>query len=91
MTIEVKRILKPNAVESAEDEMPDRMKSSDISSEIDFLKRFKLKAQIWYVAVAPTADLAVRLSKLVQIPAHHLCDHAEKDREGPTSPVYQGH
>ena len=46
MTIEVKQILKPNAVESAEDEMPDRMKSSDISSEIDFLKRFKLKAQI---------------------------------------------
>ena len=26
--------------------MPDRLKSSDISSEIDFLKRIKLKAQI---------------------------------------------
>jgi hypothetical protein len=52
MTIEVKQILKPNAVETAEDEMPDRMKSSDISSEIDFLKRIKLKAQILQSAEA---------------------------------------
>ena len=46
MTVEVKQILKPKSVETAEDEMPDRLKSSDISSEIDFLKRIKLKAQI---------------------------------------------
>ena len=46
MTVEVKQILKPTQVETAEDEMPDRLKSSDISSEIDFLKRIKLKAQI---------------------------------------------
>ena len=52
MTVQVKEILKPNAVESAEDEMPDRMKSSDISSEIDFLKRIKLKAQILQSAEA---------------------------------------
>ena len=46
MTVEVKQILKPKSVETAEDEMPDRLKSSDISSEIDFLKRIKVKAQI---------------------------------------------
>ena len=46
MTVEVKQILKPKSVETAEDDMPDRLKSSDISSEIDFLKRIKLKAQI---------------------------------------------
>ena len=46
MTVEVKQILKPKDVETAEDEMPDRLKSSDISSEIDFLKRIKVKAQI---------------------------------------------
>ena len=52
MTIEVKQILKPKSVETAEDEMPDRLKSSDISSEIDFLKRIKLKAQILQSAQA---------------------------------------
>ena len=52
MTIEVKQILKPKSVETAEDEMPDRLKSSDISSEIDFLKRIKLKAQILQSAEA---------------------------------------
>ena len=36
MTIEVKQILKIKAVETAEDEMPDRLKSSDISSELSF-------------------------------------------------------
>ena len=50
MTVEVKQILKPKSVETAEDEMPDRLKSSDISSEIDFLKRIKLKAQILHSA-----------------------------------------
>jgi hypothetical protein len=52
MTVEVKQILKPKSVETAEDEMPDRLKSSDISSEIDFLKRIKLKAQILQSAQA---------------------------------------
>ena len=52
MTVEVKQILKPKSVETAEDEMPDRLKSSDISSEIDFLKRIKLKAQILQSAEA---------------------------------------
>ena len=67
MTIEVKQILKPKSVETAEDEMPDRLKSSDISSEIDFLKRIKLKAQILQSAhllkdtganALPAADIA---------------------------------
>ena len=59
MTIEVKQILKPKSVETAEDEMPDRLKSSDISSEIDFLKRIKLKAQILQGAdVLSAEDLA---------------------------------
>ena len=67
MTVEVKQILKPKSVETAEDEMPDRLKSSDISSEIDFLKRIKLKAQILQSAQAlkgqvgyeiPLADVA---------------------------------
>jgi hypothetical protein len=63
MTIEVKQILKPNAVESAEDDMPDRMKSSDISSEIDFLKRIKLKAQILASAnTLKSADPEYRIS-----------------------------
>ena len=59
MTVEVKQILKPKSVETAEDEMPDRLKSSDISSEIDFLKRIKLKAQILQSAgVLTPEDLA---------------------------------
>ena len=63
MTIEVKQILKPKAVETAEDEMPDRLKSSDISSEIDFLKRIKLKAQILQSASAlKGADQEFRIS-----------------------------
>ena len=52
MTVEVKQILKPKSVETAEDDMPDKLKSSDISSEIDFLKRIKLKAQILQSAEA---------------------------------------
>jgi len=46
MTVEVKQTLKPTAIEAAEDEMPNKLRSSGISSEIDFLKRIKLKAQI---------------------------------------------
>ena len=63
MTVEVKQILKPKSVETAEDEMPDRLKSSDISSEIDFLKRIKLKAQILQSANSlSTADLKYQIS-----------------------------
>jgi hypothetical protein len=63
MTVQVKEILKPNAVESAEDEMPDRMKSSDISSEIDFLKRIKLKAQILQSAQALAGKTGFEISQ----------------------------
>ena len=59
MTVEVKQILKPKSVETAEDDMPDRLKSSDISSEIDFLKRIKLKAQILQGAGVLSAEDAV--------------------------------
>jgi len=63
MTVEVKQILKPKSVETAEDEMPDRLKSSDISSEIDFLKRIKLKAQILQSAsVLSIADPKYKIS-----------------------------
>jgi hypothetical protein len=63
MTIEVKQILKPKSVETAEDEMPDRLKSSDISSEIDFLKRIKLKAQILQSAQALQDKPGFQISK----------------------------
>ena len=46
MTVEVKEIVKQNAIETAEDDMPKKLQSSGISSEIDFLKRIKLRAQI---------------------------------------------
>ena len=46
MTVEVKEIIKQNAIETAEDDMPRKLQSSGISSEIDFLKRIKLRAQI---------------------------------------------
>jgi hypothetical protein len=46
MTVEIREIVKHNPVERQEDEMPDKMKSSGITSEIEFLKRIKLKAQI---------------------------------------------
>ena len=63
MTVEVKQILKPKSVETAEDEMPDRLKSSDISSEIDFLKRIKLKAQILQSAEALVGKPGFEISK----------------------------
>ena len=46
MTVEVKEIVKQNAIETAEDDMPRKLQSSGIHSEIDFLKRIKLRAQI---------------------------------------------
>ena len=63
MTVEVKEISKRSVVETAEDDMPDRLKSSDISSEIDFLKRIKLKAQILQSAsVLSIADPKYKIS-----------------------------
>ena len=55
MTVEVKEIIKQNAIETAEDDMPRKLQSSGISSEIDFLKRIKLRAQILASAPALTA------------------------------------
>ena len=46
MTVEVKEIVKQNAIETAEDDMPHKLQSSGIHSEIDFLKRIKLRAQV---------------------------------------------
>ena len=46
MTVEVKEIVRQNAIETAEDDMPRKLQSSSIHSEIDFLKRIKLRAQI---------------------------------------------
>ena len=63
MTVEVKQTLKPTAIETAEDEMPNKLRSSGISSEIDFLKRIKLKAQILHSAEAlSTKEEQYRLS-----------------------------
>ena len=56
MTVEVKEIVKQNAIETAEDDMPRKLQSSGISSEIDFLKRIKLRAQI--LASAPALTTA---------------------------------
>ena len=39
MTVEVKEIVKQNAIETAEDDMPRKLQSSGISSEIDFFKK----------------------------------------------------
>ena len=67
MTVEVKQTLKPTSIETAEDDMPNKLRSSGISSEIDFLKRIKLKAQILQSAhllkdtganALPAADIA---------------------------------
>ena len=58
MTVEVKEIIKQNAIETAEDDMPRKLQSSGISSEIDFLKRIKLRAQI----LASNETLTTKLS-----------------------------
>ena len=60
MTVEVKEIVKQNAIETAEDDMPKKLQSSGISSEIDFLKRIKLRAQI----LTSAASLAGGANKL---------------------------
>ena len=46
MTVEVKEISKRSVVETAEDDLPANLKSSGITSEIDYLKRLKLRSQI---------------------------------------------
>ena len=46
MTVEIKEISKRSEVETAEDDLPQRLAPSGISSEIDYLKRLKLKSQI---------------------------------------------
>ena len=63
MTVEVKQTLKPTAIETAEDDMPNKLRSSGISSEIDFLKRIKLKAQILQSALALKGDASLELAK----------------------------
>ena len=60
MTVEVKEIIKQNAIETAEDDMPRKLQSSGISSEIDFLKRIKLRAQI----LTSAASLVGTVNKL---------------------------
>ena len=59
MTVEVKEIIKQNAIEPAEDDMPRKLQSSNISSEIDFLKRIKLRAQILHANEGLTDKLSV--------------------------------
>ena len=61
MTVEVKEIVKQNAIETAEDDMPRKLQSSGISSEIDFLKRIKLRAQILSANVTIAASSGVKL------------------------------
>ena len=46
MTVEIKEISKRSVVETAEDDLPANLKSSGITSEIDYLKRLKLRSQI---------------------------------------------
>ena len=46
MTVEVKEISKRTTVETAEDDLPAKLTPSGITSEIDYLKRLKIKAQI---------------------------------------------
>ena len=46
MVVEVKEISKRSVVETAEDDLPANLKSSGITSEIDYLKRLKLRSQI---------------------------------------------
>jgi hypothetical protein len=59
MTVEVKEIVKQNVIDTAEDEMPSKnLQSSGISSEIDFLKRIKLRAQILSANVATGGKLS---------------------------------
>lgn len=46
MTVEIKEIHRRSTVETAEDDLPANMRKTDVHSEIDYLKRLRLKAQI---------------------------------------------
>ena len=46
MTVEIKEISKRSVIETAEDDLPQNMRSSGVTSEIDYLKRLKLRSQI---------------------------------------------
>lgn len=46
MTVEIKEIASRSNVETAEDDLPAKLQPSGISSEIDYLKRLKLRTQI---------------------------------------------
>jgi len=56
MTVEVKEISKRSVVETAEDDLPANLKSSGVSSEIDYLKRLKLRTQIMANFTATGSD-----------------------------------
>ena len=57
MTVEVKEISKRSVVETAEDDLPANLKSSGITSEIDYLKRLKLRSQIMANNAAASGSL----------------------------------
>ncbi len=46
MTLEIKEIHRRSNVETAEDDLPSNLRKTDEHSEIDYLKRLRLKAQI---------------------------------------------
>ena len=46
MTVEIKEISKRSSVETAEDDLPAKLTSTGVSSEIHYLKRLKLRTQI---------------------------------------------
>ena len=69
MTVELKEISKRSEVETAEDDLPKRLAPSGINSEIDYLKRLKLKTQITNTAVAGSLsqqELAIAKFKSIE-------------------------
>ena len=70
MTVEIKEISKRSEVETAEDDLPQRLAPSGINSEIDYLKRLKLKSQIAVNAstsgVLSTQELAIAKFKSLE-------------------------
>ena len=65
MTVEIKEISKRSEVETAEDDLPQKLAPSGINSEIDYLKRLKLRSQIAVNAVTAGAlsDQEVAIAK----------------------------
>ena len=65
MTVEIKEISKRSEVETAEDDLPQKLAPSGIHSEIDYLKRLKLRSQIAVNAVTAGAlsDQEVAIAK----------------------------